>query len=68
MPIPSWKKETNRGVHIPQTAFDQRAVALIHRGLISGSTAPRGSVCREKRLTKRDSLTDKAADFGFLDC
>ena len=53
---------------IPQTDFDQRAVTLIHRGLISGYTAPRGSVCREKRLTKRALLKDIAADFALLDC
>jgi len=41
MPVPSWKTELNRGVHIPQTDFDQRAVHLINRGLISGYTAPR---------------------------
>ena len=54
------------GVDIPQTDFDQRTVTLIHRGLISGYTAPRGSVCREKRLTKRALLKDIAADFALL--
>ena len=38
----------------------------IHRGLISGYTAPRGNACREKRLTKRASLKDIAADFSLL--
>jgi hypothetical protein len=65
-PIPSWKTKLNRGDHVPQTDFDQRAVILIHRGLISGYIAPRGSVCREKRLTKCALLKNIAADFARI--
>ena len=53
------------GVDVPQTDSDQRPVTLIHRGLISGYPAPRGSVCRDKRLTGRRSLADIAAVFAL---
>ena len=49
-----------------QTDFDQRTVTLMRRGLISGYPAPRGTVCRETRLTTRASLKDIAADFALL--
>ncbi len=53
------------GVNVPRTDFDQRAVTLIHRGLISGHPQG-GGICREKRLTKHALLTDIAADFALL--
>ena len=68
MPIPSWKTELNYDVQIPQNDFDQRPVTLRYRALISGYIAPRGSVCREKRLTKRGLLKDIAPDFAAFGC
>ena len=54
------------GGDIPQTDFDQRAVILMCRWVISGIAALRGGVCREKRLTKRALLKDIAADFAVF--
>ena len=42
------------GGDIPQTDFDQRAVTLIHRGPISGYTAPRDSVVGRKDVGMKE--------------